>query len=154
MLYVVLMGGPGAGKGTQARILQKSLGIPQVSSGELFRDHLKNKTELGKLARQYIDAGELVPDEVTIKMVQARLSCADCVNGTILDGFPRTIPQAEALEKDLDVFEIESKGSKIIIRGSSGVAITSGLNWYLKYYCNAHVSWCGPVHRPGTSRPR
>lgn len=98
MLNVVLMGGPGAGKGTQARILQKSLGIPQVSSGELFRDHLKNKTELGKLARQYIDAGELVPDEVTIKMVQARLSCADCVNGTILDGFPRTIPQAEALE--------------------------------------------------------
>ncbi|MGD2049397.1 MAG: adenylate kinase [Chloroflexota bacterium] len=99
MLFVVLMGGPGAGKGTQARILERSLEIPQVASGDLFREHLKNKTELGQLAKQYIDAGKLVPDDVTVEMVRERLSRTDCSDGAILDGFPRTIPQAKALNK-------------------------------------------------------
>lgn len=99
MLFVVLMGGPGAGKGTQARILQQSLEMPQVASGDLFREHFKNKTALGKLARQYIDAGELVPDDVTVEMVRERLSRPDCAAGAILDGFPRTIPQARALDQ-------------------------------------------------------
>lgn len=95
----MLMGGPGAGKGTQARILQQSLDIPQVASGDLFREHLKNKTELGQLAKRYIDAGKLVPDDVTVEMVRERLSRADCAAGAILDGFPRTIPQARALDQ-------------------------------------------------------
>lgn len=95
----MLMGGPGAGKGTQARILAQSLEIPQVASGDLFREHLKNRTKLGQQAKQYIDAGMLVPDDVTVEMVRERLSRADCADGAILDGFPRTIPQAKALDK-------------------------------------------------------
>jgi len=99
MKFVVLMGGPGAGKGTQAKRLEEALGLPQVASGDLFREHLRNDTELGKLARTYIDKGELVPDEVTVAMVKERLSRDDCTNGAILDGFPRTIPQADALSE-------------------------------------------------------
>lgn len=99
MKFVVLMGGPGAGKGTQAKRLQEALDLPQVASGDLFREHLRNETELGKLARTYIDKGELVPDNVTVAMVKERLSREDCANGAILDGFPRTIPQADALDK-------------------------------------------------------
>ncbi len=101
MLFVVLMGGPGAGKGTQARKLQESLGIPQVASGDLFREHLNNETELGKLAHRYIDMGELVPDDVTFEMVRERLLYQDCARGAILDGFPRTTAQAEALDSFL-----------------------------------------------------
>jgi adenylate kinase len=103
-IYVVLLGGPGAGKGTQAQMLAQELGIPQVSTGDLFREHLKAETELGKLARTYMDRGELVPDKVTLDMVRERLSRPDCVRGAIFDGFPRTIPQAEGLDgllKDL-----------------------------------------------------
>lgn len=97
MLNIVLIGGPGAGKGTQARLLRERLGIPQVASGELFRIHLNNKTELGELARSYIDAGELVPDDVTIAMIRTRLLEPDCSQGVLLDGFPRTMPQVDAL---------------------------------------------------------
>jgi adenylate kinase len=99
MLYVVLMGGPGAGKGTQARTLQETLGLPQIATGDLFRENLKNETDLGKLAKQYMDAGELVPDAVTVAMVKDRLSRPDCAHGALLDGFPRTIAQAEALDE-------------------------------------------------------
>ncbi len=98
-LYLVLLGGPGAGKGTQAELLSRTLGIPQVSTGDLFRENLKNETQLGLLARAYMDRGELVPDDVTVGMVRERLSHPDCVRGAILDGFPRTVAQAEALEK-------------------------------------------------------
>jgi adenylate kinase len=101
MAYVVLMGGPGAGKGTQARRLQEELGLPQVASGDLFRQHIKNETELGKLAQSYMDAGDLVPDQVTVRMVRERLSQPDCAEGALLDGFPRTIAQARALDKIL-----------------------------------------------------
>ncbi|HSJ52217.1 MAG TPA: adenylate kinase [Anaerolineae bacterium] len=96
-LFVVLLGGPGAGKGTQAERLSKNLGIPQVSTGDLFREHLKKETELGQLAKGYMDRGELVPDQVTVDMVRERLSRPDAAGGAILDGFPRTIAQAEAL---------------------------------------------------------
>jgi len=96
-LYVVLLGGPGAGKGTQAERLAQTLGIPQVSTGDLFRENLKNETELGLLAKGYMERGELVPDEVTVGMVRERLSRPDAEKGAILDGFPRTIDQAEAL---------------------------------------------------------
>lgn len=98
MNFVLLMGAPGAGKGTQAKLLEGSLGLPQVSTGDLFRYNLKNNTELGMLARSYMDRGELVPDEVTVDMVRDRLKQTDCANGAILDGFPRTVAQAEALD--------------------------------------------------------
>jgi adenylate kinase len=102
--FVVLMGAPGAGKGTQAKRLEQTLGLPQVATGDLFRANLKNQTELGKLARTYMDKGELVPDEVTVAMVRERLSQPDCENGAILDGFPRTSAQAEALDMLLSEF--------------------------------------------------
>lgn len=98
VLYLVLLGGPGAGKGTQAERLAETLEIPQVSTGDLFRENLKNETELGLLAKGYMERGELVPDEVTVGMVRERLSRPDATRGVILDGFPRTIAQAEALE--------------------------------------------------------
>jgi adenylate kinase len=92
------MGGPGAGKGTQAKRLERELGIPQIATGDLFREHLQKNTDLGRLARQYMDAGELVPDEVTIGMVRQRLNENGRSKGAIFDGFPRTCPQADALE--------------------------------------------------------
>ena len=97
-LYLVLLGGPGAGKGTQAERLSSALGIPQVSTGDLFRYNLKKETELGLLAKGYMERGELVPDRVTVAMVRERLSREDCAQGAILDGFPRTVAQAEALD--------------------------------------------------------
>ena len=97
-LFLVLLGGPGAGKGTQAERLANALDIPQVSTGDLFRENLKKETELGLLAKGYMERGELVPDEVTVGMVRERLARPDASNGAILDGFPRTIAQAEALE--------------------------------------------------------
>jgi adenylate kinase len=96
--YLLLMGGPGAGKGTQAQFLREKFGLPQVASGDLFRDNLKRQTPLGQLAKQYMDRGELVPDDVTISMIRERLQQADAKSGAMLDGFPRTIPQAEALD--------------------------------------------------------
>ena len=108
--FVVLMGAPGAGKGTQAKRLESLLGLPQVATGDLFRANLKNQTELGKLARTYMDKGELVPNEVTIAMVRERLSQPDCESGAILDGFPRTLAQAEALDELLMEF-----GAKIAV---------------------------------------
>lgn len=95
--YLVLLGPPGAGKGTQAAHLSQRLGVPHVSSGDLFRDHIRGKTELGKLADGYISCGQLVPDEVTIAMIRERLSQTDAQGGALLDGFPRTPAQAEAL---------------------------------------------------------
>lgn len=100
--YAVLLGGPGAGKGTQAERLARNLDIPQVSTGDLFRENLKKETDLGLLAKQYMDRGELVPDEVTVGMVRERLSRPDARSGAILDGFPRTIAQADALGELLE----------------------------------------------------
>ncbi|MEZ4716953.1 MAG: adenylate kinase [Caldilineaceae bacterium] len=97
--YLVLLGVPGAGKGTQARLLEEKLGIPQISTGDIFRYNLKNETELGLLAKSYMDKGELVPDEVTIRMVADRLSQEDCAEGAIMDGFPRNLMQAAAFDE-------------------------------------------------------
>jgi len=104
MKFIILLGAPGAGKGTQAKLLQETLGLPQVSTGDLFRYNLKNETELGKLANMYMGKGQLVPDDVTVAMVRDRLSQSDCANGAILDGFPRTVAQAEALDRLLAEF--------------------------------------------------
>jgi adenylate kinase len=94
----VLIGAPGAGKGTQARLLSERLGLPHVASGDLFRQHVRDKSPLGRAAQRYMDAGSLVPDEITVDMVEQRLSEPDAAGGAILDGFPRTRAQAEALD--------------------------------------------------------
>lgn len=95
--YIVLLGPPGAGKGTQAQVISREMNLAHISSGDLFRENLKNQTELGKLAQGYMNRGELVPDDVTIAMVRDRISRPDCEAGALLDGFPRTPAQAEAL---------------------------------------------------------
>lgn len=97
--YVVLLGVPGAGKGTQAKLLEQATGLPQVSTGDIFRYNLKNQTELGVLAKGYMDKGLLVPDDVTIRMVEDRLQMPDCAKGAIMDGFPRNLAQATAFEQ-------------------------------------------------------
>jgi adenylate kinase len=102
--YIVLLGPPGVGKGTQAKILSERSGLVHISSGDLFRENLKNQTELGKLAQTYMTKGELVPDDVTIAMIRERLTRPDCKDGAILDGFPRTPAQADALENMLHEF--------------------------------------------------
>ena len=100
-MQIIIMGAPGAGKGTQAAELVKRFGIPQISTGDMFRAAVGEDTELGKAAKAYMAAGKLVPDEVTIGIVRERLAKADCANGFILDGFPRTVEQADALKKIL-----------------------------------------------------
>lgn len=95
---IILMGPPGAGKGTLAKQLKSALNLVHISTGDMFRENIKAQTELGKLAQSYIDHGDLVPDSVTIEMLKARLAEKDCEKGFLLDGFPRTLPQAEALE--------------------------------------------------------
>jgi adenylate kinase len=102
--YIVLLGPPGVGKGTQATILAEKTGLAHVSSGDLFRENLRQQTDLGKLAKSFMDKGELVPDDVTTRMIRERLSRPDCAGGAVLDGFPRTPAQAKALEKMLAEF--------------------------------------------------
>ena len=101
-MVIIMLGAPGTGKGTIASILTEKLGIPQVSTGDIFRKHIKEQTELGKLADSYISKGKLVPDDVTVGLVENRLKENDVKNGIILDGFPRTVKQAEELDKLLD----------------------------------------------------
>ncbi|MCD7954259.1 MAG: adenylate kinase [Lachnospiraceae bacterium] len=100
-MKIVMLGAPGAGKGTQAKMIAAKYQVPHISSGDIFRTNIKNGTELGKKAKEYIDQGLLVPDELTVDLVIDRVSWDDCKNGYILDGFPRTIPQAEALDAAL-----------------------------------------------------
>ncbi len=97
-MNLILLGAPGAGKGTQAQQLDKRLGVPQVSTGDMLRKALREETALGKRAQAYMESGDLVPDELVVAIVRERLSAADCAGGFILDGFPRTVAQAEALE--------------------------------------------------------
>ncbi len=107
--YIVLLGPPGAGKGTQAKAISEKLSLPHISSGDIFRENLKNKTELGSKAEVFINKGELVPDDLTIAMIRERLSRPDCGRGALLDGFPRTPAQAEALAAMLVGLEGEVK---------------------------------------------
>jgi adenylate kinase len=101
-MNIVLLGAPGSGKGTQADRLCEQFSVPHIATGDLFREHLKQETELGKLAKGYMDCGELVPDDVTVAMVRERFSRDDAQRGFVLDGFPRTLAQAEALTRMLD----------------------------------------------------
>ncbi|MBQ6530954.1 MAG: adenylate kinase [Clostridia bacterium] len=119
-MNIIMLGAPGAGKGTQAAVLCEKLNIPTISTGNIIREALKNGTEMGKKAKSFMDAGQLVPDEVVIGIVKDRLQEDDCKNGYILDGFPRTIPQAEALDAmgaDIDcVIDIEVQDEVIVNR--------------------------------------
>ncbi len=123
-MRIILMGPPGAGKGTQAKNLVKKFKIPHISTGDMFRKAIKDKTELGSKAKEFLDAGKLVPDEITIGIVKERLSENDCSRGFLLDGFPRTVPQAKALDKIMDdwgvsldaVINIEVSREKLLER--------------------------------------
>ena len=101
-MKIIMLGAPGAGKGTQAKMIAEKCGIPHISTGDIFRANIKNGTELGMKAKSYMDQGQLVPDDVTIGMLLDRISQEDCAEGYVLDGFPRTIPQAESLTKALE----------------------------------------------------
>ena len=100
-MKIVMLGAPGAGKGTQAKMIADQYSIPHISTGDIFRANIKEGTELGKEAKSYMDKGQLVPDELTVKILLDRVAKEDCKNGYVLDGFPRTIPQAEVLEDAL-----------------------------------------------------
>lgn len=100
-MKIIMLGAPGAGKGTQAKMIAEKYNIPHISTGDIFRANIKNGTELGKKAKEYIDQGQLVPDELTLDLVMDRFKKDDCKNGYVLDGFPRTIPQAQALDEAL-----------------------------------------------------
>ena len=115
--FIVMLGPPGVGKGTQAKILSEKTGLAHISSGDLFRENLKNQTELGKLAQTYMTKGDLVPDDVTVAMIKDRLTRPDCAAGAILDGFPRTPAQAEALEAMLKDFNGQVDGVPFVTAG-------------------------------------
>ena len=128
-IFIVLLGPPGVGKGTQANILAETTKLAHVSSGDLFRENLKNQTDLGKLAKSYMDKGELVPDDVTISMIRDRLRRADCELGAILDGFPRTPTQADALEKMLAEFNGQVNAVPYITADESVLIERTGGRW-------------------------
>lgn len=107
-MKIIMLGAPGAGKGTQAKMIAEKYSIPHISTGDIFRANIKNGTELGKKAKSYMDKGQLVPDELTLDLIMDRFKQDDCKNGYVLDGFPRTIPQAEALDRAL-----KAKGEKV-----------------------------------------
>ena len=119
-MKIVMLGAPGAGKGTQAKMIAAKYGIPHISTGDIFRANIKNGTELGRKAKTYMDQGALVPDELTLELIMDRFGQDDCKNGYVLDGFPRTIPQAEALDnmgvKIDKVVDIEVPDEEIVHR--------------------------------------
>lgn len=136
-MNLIFLGAPGAGKGTQAEVISKKLGIPTISTGNIIREALKNATEMGLKAKSFIEAGKLVPDDVVIGIIKERLAKEDCKNGFILDGFPRTIPQAEALDEmgvKIDkVVEIQVDDDTIIGRMSGRrVCSACGASYHLQ----------------------
>ena len=138
MMRIILLGPPGAGKGTQAQLISKEFGIPQISTGDMLRAAIKEGTELGKLAKSVMDAGQLVSDDLIIDLVKDRISQPDCANGCIFDGFPRTIAQAEALSTagvDIDyVIEISVPDDEIVSRMSGRRAhLASGRTYHVVY---------------------
>ncbi len=137
-MKLILLGAPGAGKGTQAELICERLSIPAISTGNMIREAMKNETEMGQKAKAFVEAGNLVPDEVVIGIIKERLSEKDCENGFILDGFPRTIPQAEALDRMgvlIDtVLSIEVADEKIVTRMSGRrVCENCGASYHIEY---------------------
>ena len=146
-MNLILLGAPGAGKGTQAEVISERLHIPTISTGNIIREALKSGSELGEKARSYMDKGALVPDEIVIGIIKERLSEDDCQNGFILDGFPRTIPQAEALDRMgvvIDrVIDIEV-ADDVIARRASGrrVCLSCGATYHIEYKKSAVEGVC------------
>jgi adenylate kinase len=143
-VYIVLLGPPGAGKGTQAKIISEKVALPHISSGDIFRENLKQQTELGKLAAVYINKGELVPDDVTIAMIRDRLLRPDCERGALLDGFPRTTAQARALtdmlvglDGEVKVVPYISVPEQVLIERLSG-----------RWTCRAHGHVYHEIYNP------
>jgi adenylate kinase len=135
--FIVILGPPGVGKGTQAKILSERTGLAHISSGELFRENIKNQTELGRLAQTYMTRGELVPDDVTIGMIRERLGRPDCEIGAILDGFPRTPAQADALDIMLAEFDGRVDVVPFIVGNDAVLVDRLGSRWTCR--ANGHI---------------
>ncbi|MBO4900542.1 MAG: adenylate kinase [Lachnospiraceae bacterium] len=141
-MKIVMLGAPGAGKGTQAKMIAERYGIPHVSTGDIFRANIKNGTDLGREAKAYMDKGELVPDELTVRILLDRVAQDDCKNGYVLDGFPRTIPQAETLKKELDrlgesidfAIDVDVPDENIVKRmGGRRACVTCGATYHIEH---------------------
>ena len=141
-MKIIMLGAPGAGKGTQAKMIAAKYGVPHISTGDIFRANIKNNTELGQKAKTYMDKGELVPDSLVVDLIMDRFKEADCANGYVLDGFPRTIPQAEALDNALKAngekvdfaINVEVPDENIINRMSGRRAcVGCGATYHIKY---------------------
>ncbi len=148
-MNIVLLGGPGSGKGTQAQMLMEKLHLPHVASGDLFREHLESQTALGRQVKAHMDRGELVPDPITVAMVRERLSQPDCAQGVILDGFPRTVAQGEALEEVL-----AEQGKKLdlvayIIAAKETLLARLGGRWTCRNCAAIYHTLFKPPHVPG-----
>lgn len=156
-MRIIMLGAPGAGKGTQASQVAQKYNIPHISTGDIFRANIKGGTELGKKAKTYMDQGALVPDELVVDLVADRIQQDDCKNGYVFDGFPRTIPQAEALDKAL-----EAMGSKIdfavdidvpdenIVKRMSGrrACLTCGATYHIQYKAPEKEGICDVCGKP------
>ena len=141
-MKIIMLGAPGAGKGTQAKLIAERYGIPHISTGDIFRANIKAGTPLGVKAKSFIDQGLLVPDELTLELIMDRFSAADCADGYVLDGFPRTLPQAEALAKSLSekgeaidfAIDVDVPDERIVNRMSGRRAcLKCGGTYHVKY---------------------
>ena len=141
-MKIIMLGAPGAGKGTQAKMIAEKYSVPHVSTGDIFRANIKNGTELGKEAKKYMDQGLLVPDELTVKILLDRVAQDDCKNGYVLDGFPRTIPQAQVLDKALSELDdaidyainVDVPDENIIRRmGGRRACLTCGATYHVEF---------------------
>lgn len=150
-MKIIMLGAPGAGKGTQAKQIAKKFSIPHISTGDIFRANIKENTELGKKAKEYMDQGMLVPDSLTLELIMDRFQNPDCANGYVLDGFPRTIPQAEALTKALAkngdaidyAINVEVPDESIVKRMAGRRAcLTCGATYHIKYNAPVKENVC------------
>lgn len=150
-MKIIMLGAPGAGKGTQAKMLAEKYAIPHISTGDIFRANIKNGTQLGKKAKEYMDQGLLVPDELTCDLVVDRIQKEDCANGYILDGFPRTIPQAKALDEALKklgtkmdyAINVDVPDSNIVNRmGGRRACVGCGATYHIVYNAPKKADVC------------
>ncbi|MCR5279522.1 MAG: adenylate kinase [Lachnospiraceae bacterium] len=150
-MKIIMLGAPGAGKGTQAEMICEKYNLPHVSTGDIFRANIKNGTDLGKEAKQYMDKGQLVPDELTVRILLDRVAKEDCKNGYVLDGFPRTIPQAEVLDQELTklgdkvdfAINVDVPDENIINRmGGRRACVTCGATYHVQFAPPAKEGIC------------